>query len=514
MNLHDNQSTACCPAAVASIKDEVRQTVENLLAFCESCDASFFDFEKRLFVLMMAVGRLLIKLFLMARHNRLDLEPFLADGQYRRGDPFAERTLKTAYGEVSYGRAYLSGRCGGTGFYPLDVVLVLTRDRLSPWLMQLLGKLATRMSFGASRLVCKALLQWAPATETIERVVLGLGREAAPFMQQLPPPSGDGEVLVIEVDGKCPPTATEAELAKRRGRRKAKHERACPCGCQRHRTRAKRKARGAKKRRKKGDKSKNGKEVVMVVMYTLKRGSDGRLHGPINKKVWGSFAGRKAAAQWARAQATKRGFDPDTSKTVQIVLDGANSLKSNMQRQFPKAIFTMDVWHVVERLWSLGRHFHKEGSKELEQWVEELKTLLYGGKVAELVERLRELLRQEPLHGPGTKGRRKALRTQITFLHKRVAMMQYDEWRKQDLVIGSGQVEGAVRHVVGERMDCAGMRWVQGKGEALLHLRCIEINGDWDAFGDWLQSQTGARLRQCQSTRILTDQPIRLQKAA
>lgn len=252
----------------------------------------------------------------------------------------------------------------------------------------------------------------------------------------------------------------------------------------------------------------------MVVMYTLKRGSDGRLHGPINKKVWGSFAGRKAAAQWARAQAAKRGFDPDTSKTVQIVLDGANSLKSNMQRQFPKAIFTMDVWHVVERLWSLGRHFHKEGSKELEQWVEELKTLLYGGKVAELVERLRELLRQEPLHGPGTKGRRKALRTQITFLHKRVAMMQYDEWRKQDLVIGSGQVEGAVRHVVGERMDCAGMRWVQGKGEALLHLRCIEINGDWDAFGDWLQSQTGARLRQCQSTRILTDQPIRLQKAA
>jgi hypothetical protein len=38
-------------------------------------------------------------------------------------------------------------------------------------------------------------------TETIEQVVLGMGRDAAPFMQQLKAPRGDGEVLVIEVDG-------------------------------------------------------------------------------------------------------------------------------------------------------------------------------------------------------------------------------------------------------------------------------------------------------------------------
>ena len=26
------------------------------------------------------------------------------------------------------------------------------------------------------------------------------------------------------------------------------------------------------------------------------------------------------------------------------------------------------------------------------------------------------------------------------------------------------------------------MRWVKGRAEALLQLRCIEINGDWDTF--------------------------------
>jgi hypothetical protein len=514
MKIQDKRPTAPCPVNVASIKAQVRQAVDELLEFCETSDDSFFHFENRLLLWMMTLGRLLIRLFLTARHERLDLEPYLEDGRYRLGDPYAERTVKTAYGEVGYGRTHLIQRRGGAGFHPLDVVLVLTRDRLSPWVMQLVGKLATRLSFAAARLVCKAVLHWSPATETIEQVVLGMGREAAPFMAQLSAPEGDGTVLVIEVDGKCPPTATEAELAKRRGPRPSKHANGCSCGCQRHRGQAKRKARGPKKRRKKGDKSKNGKEVVVVVLYTLRRGSDGRLHGPINKQLWATFAGRKAAALWARAQATKRGFGPETSKTVQIATDGAQGLKDNLEPLFPNAIFTLDVCHVVEKLWSLGHHFHKEGSEELKVWVEELKTLVYGGKAAALVERLRGWLRQVPLHGPGTKGRRKALESLIGYVEPRVTMMRYDEWKKQDLVIATGQVEGAVRHVVGERMDCAGMRWLQGKGEALLHLRCIELNGDWDTFVAWLQSENCARLQQRQPTRILTNQPIPLAKAA
>jgi transposase len=177
-----------------------------------------------------------------------------------------------------------------------------------------------------------------------------MGREAAAFMRQQPaasPKHPEGEVLVIEIDGKCPPTATEEELAKRRGRRRPRHERTCRCGCQRHRGRARRLARGSKKRRKRGDKSKNGREAVVVVMYTLGRGADGQLHGPLNKKLYATFAGRQAAALWARAEATKRGFGPDTTKTVQLVMDGAKSLKGHLQPLFPKAIFTLDVCHVV-----------------------------------------------------------------------------------------------------------------------------------------------------------------------
>jgi hypothetical protein len=512
MNVQSKPLPAACPGSLEAARRAARVAFDDLSEFCQASEQAFWQFEKRLLVLMAVLGASLIRLFLTARHERLDIEAFLRDGRYRAGNRFSERRLKTVYGEVTYGRQYLVACTGGSGFFPLDVVLGLTRDRLSPWMMQWVSRLATRMSFAAARMVCQAALNWSPATETIEQVVLGLGRQAAPFMRQLEPPPHDGEVLVIEIDGKCPPTATEAELAKRRGPRRPRP--VCSCGCQRHRGQTKRRGRGPKKRRKKGDKGKNGREVTVVVMYTLKRGDDGKLHGPVNKKLWASFAGQKVAALWARAEATKRGFGPDTTKTVQIVLDGANMLKKILDRLFPKAVFTLDICHVVEKLWALGQHFHKEGSDELKAWVEKLKTLVYAGKVEELLERLRRWLRQVPENGPGTKGRRQALAAIIHYLESRVEMMRYGEWLKQDLVIATGQVEGAVRHLVGERLDCSGMRWLQQKAEAVLHLRCIELNGDWDRFVACTQKHIHDRLRQDQRVKILTDQPLELAVAA
>ena len=80
---------------------------------------------------------------------------------------------------------------------------------------------------------------------------------------------------------------------------------------------------GSKKRRKKGDKSKNGKEVVVVVMYTLRRGEDGQAARAAQQEVVGHVCGPQGGGAWARAEATKRGFGPETTKTVQIVVDGA-----------------------------------------------------------------------------------------------------------------------------------------------------------------------------------------------
>jgi hypothetical protein len=493
-----------CPDDPTPAEREARRAFEDVVQFCSTSTDPFRSFEADLLKRLFALGCLLVRLFLTRRHERFARG---MPSSHRLGNPAAERTFKTLFGKVRYVRAQWLRRGGGGSCHPLDADLGLTRDGFSPWVIQFVTRLATRMSFASCRLLCRSVLGWSPSVDSIEELVLGLGRLAGPFAKQQAAPRGDGEVLVIEVDGKCPPTAREEELSKRRGRR-TKHAKACACGCQRHRGQAKRRGRGSRKRRKKGDKSKNGKEVVVVVMYTLKRGADGRLHGPRNKRVWASFGGRKRAALWARAEATKRGFGPRTKKTVQIVLDGASGLRSNMAAAFPEAILTIDVCHVVEKLWDLGHRFHKEGSAEVKAQVEEWKGLVYAGRAAELVVRLKRLLDGVPQSGPGTLGKRTMLEKVIGYVEPRVTLMKYGEWREQDLVIATGQVEGAVRHVVGERLDCAGMRWIPGRAEALLQLRCLEINGDWETFIAWSDEQYQKRLTEYEVVQIRCNDPL------
>src|SRR5213078_4518975 len=108
----------------------------------------------------------------------------------------------------------------------------------------------------------------------------------------------------------------------------------------------------------------------------LERTPDGRLHGPINKKVYGTFSSRQVALRWARRQATRRGFAPETTKTIQIIVDGETCLQQQMRQLFPDAILTLDIRHAQERLWKVGRLLHAEGSGGLAAWVGPLLKLL------------------------------------------------------------------------------------------------------------------------------------------
>ena len=73
---------------------------------------------------------------------------------------------------------------------------------------------------------------------------------------------------------------------------------------------------------------------------------------------------------------------------------------------------------------------------------------------------------------------------------------------------------GAHRCTLGERLDCAVMRWVQAKVEAVLHLRCIELNGDWEKFVPWFHRKTQACLNKDKRRKVLTNQPLPLANAA
>jgi hypothetical protein len=508
-----NPPVGACPPTVDELQRQTHERLNEIIAYClnEQGPTSFLEFEATLLGLLRSLGCVLIQLFLRARHDRLDPAAWQARG-YRTADPAAGRTLRTSCGPVAYVRAFLVPRHGGgPGVHPLDVALGLTRDGFSPLVIGWFCRLATRMSFQVASELGGMFLGAAPPGSAIEEWVLGLARPAYVYMSEGPLPEDEGKVLVIEIDGKAAPTATPQELDRRR-RPRAHHEPGCRC--QRHRGRAKRGRRGRKQRRKKGDKSKNGRSATLVVMYTLRRGEDGRLHGPIHKKVFGTFGSRRSALEWARAQATRRGFPPGTAKTVQIVVDGETCLERRLRRLFRGAILTLDIRHAQEKLWEVGRLFHREGSAELTRWVEELEELLYKGHVRALLRRLEQEMRSISSRGPGTKEKRGVLKKVIAYLEARVKLMDYGRLRKEDLVIATGVVEGAARYVVGERLDNSGMRWIEERAEAMLLLRCIEVNGDWEAFMRWSQEQRNQDLERGQVVQIRSRTPIQLPEAA
>lgn len=89
------QAAVARPVTSGSVRAEAKVAFDELVGFCETCTTPFWQFERDLLVRIAVLGACLIRLFLTARYERLDMQPYLEDDPYRPGDDYAERTLKT-----------------------------------------------------------------------------------------------------------------------------------------------------------------------------------------------------------------------------------------------------------------------------------------------------------------------------------------------------------------------------------------------------------------------------------
>jgi mannose-6-phosphate isomerase-like protein (cupin superfamily) len=128
---------------------------------------------------------------------------------------------------------------GLVGGFSLGTVAAMTR-------------LCTQMAFGSARATFRSFCEWSPSQRAVLRMVDAVGAEARGFLEGAPPPPDDGDILVIQVDGRGAPMIDAAEYERRRQPRQTAD------GTARHRRRRRRRAR-VRPRRKKGDKSKNAK---------------------------------------------------------------------------------------------------------------------------------------------------------------------------------------------------------------------------------------------------------------
>jgi hypothetical protein len=60
--------------------------------------------------------------------------------------------------------------------------------------------------------------------------------------------------------------------------------------------------------------------------------------------------------------------------------------------------------------------------------------------------------------------------------------MRYSEYLAAGYPIATGVIEGACRHLVKDRLERAGMRWILEGAQSMLHLRSVHLSGLWDEF--------------------------------
>jgi hypothetical protein len=70
----------------------------------------------------------------------------------------------------------------------------------------------------------------------------------------------------------------------------------------------------------------------------------------------------------------------------------------------------------------------------------------------------------------------------VRYLNARHEHLRYDQALAEGWPIATGVIEGACRHLIADRLDIGGARWGLDGAEAVLTLRAVISNGDFEEY--------------------------------
>jgi len=81
------------------------------------------------------------------------------------------------------------------------------------------------------------------------------------------------------------------------------------------------------------------------------------------------------------------------------------------------------------------------------------------------------------------------------YIRRRTKCMQYHEYKRIGLPIGSGVTEAACKTVVSQRLKLSGMRWFKDNAQVILNLRVVLLSGIWQLlYRKFLETHRAANL--------------------
>lgn len=194
--------------------------------------------------------------------------------------------------------------------------------------------------------------------------------------------------------------------------------------------------------------------------------------------VYGVTLGSPAVAGGVWAQ-TARLAGLSGRTRVHGVGDGANWIGTQFTENFgQQGAYLIDFYHVSEYLAAAALEVARPG-KETAWRRRQQGRLLDNRSVVVLRSLEKHLLADPKTESPA--------RTAHRYLEDRRDQLDYAGARKQNLPIGSGEIESGHRHVIQHRLKIAGGWWTERNMEAMLQLRAARANNWWSAY--WANSK-------------------------
>lgn len=463
-----------------SIVAQIQQDMLSLMTYVtgpETATQTAYAVELTLFRRLLALGAALLRLFFLTRAASRPAAPTAADGTVLTYHDQRLTTYVSVFGKLRFPRHYFVAP-GQQGCCPLDADLSLPARCYSDLLREWTGYDATDGAYRETASTIARILGLSLSVAALETSVREDAQDVATFYAQpraASDPTTAGSILVVQADGKGVPMV-QPLLA------------------------------DPPVRLSKGQKRTKKKEAVVTSLYTIapyvRTPEDVRaalLHEhcrpdhpirpiPVQKETRATLQGKAAAMQILQQRAAQR--DGRHIRARVALTDGAESLQQHMTTAFPTYTLILDIIHASEYLWDTATALLGETNPARTSWVAAKLDLVLAGQTDMVIVQLT----QEAAHPRWTETQRKAIERTLGYYERNQAYMRYDHYLAQGWPIGTGVVEGACGHLVKDRMEQAGMRWSQDGAQAILDLRAVRLNNDWDAYWQFHRQQQHERL--------------------
>ncbi|EQD70769.1 hypothetical protein B1B_04820, partial [mine drainage metagenome] len=138
----------------------------------------------------------------------------------------------------------------------------------------------------------------------------------------------------------------------------------------------------------------------------------------------------------------------------------------------------VDFVHVLEYLWGAAWSFYAEGDPAAETWVRAKALAVLQGHASQVAAAVRRTATRRALPA----ARRAGADACARYLVNQRTRLNYPRALRDGWPIATGVIEGACRHLVKDRLDVTGARWGLAGAEAVLKLRALRTNGDFDEY--------------------------------